>query len=46
MVAMEKVADILNAINDALEPLGFQAVGYDNICEFLTVMIEEAKHEG
>ena len=35
----EERADIMNAINDALEPLGYEAVGYVDIGVFLKVLI-------
>lgn len=41
MIEQENIADILNAINTALEGLGYVAVGYDNTGEYLTVLIDK-----
>ena len=40
-VEQNKVADIMNAINDALEEYNYEAVGYDNTGEMLVVVIEK-----
>ena len=42
MIKQERVAEIMNTINDALEKIGFVATGYVNGDVFLEVMIEEA----
>ena len=38
-VDQEDVADIMNAINDAIENIGYEAVGYDNSGIFLNIII-------
>lgn len=40
-VDMKDVAKIMNRINEALDDLGFVAVGYDNTDIFLKVLIEK-----
>jgi len=40
-VCMEDVAKIMNRINEALNDIGFVAVGYDNTGIFLKVLIEK-----
>ena len=37
----EERADIMNAINDALEDTDYVAVGYDNTGTFLTVILDK-----
>ena len=44
-VKQEDVARILNAINDAIEDIGYVAVGYDNTKDFLTVLIDSTIYE-
>ena len=44
-VKQEDVARILNAINDAIEDIGYVAVGYDNTKEFLTVLVDSTTYE-
>ena len=39
-VPQKNVADIMNAINDALEGTEFEAVGYDNTGVWLQVIID------
>lgn len=39
--ADEVIADILNAINRAIAPLGYVAVGYENGEVFLNVLIDK-----
>ena len=39
----DNIADIMNAINDALEGIGYEACGYENKELYLTVMIEKRK---
>jgi hypothetical protein len=41
MIKQERVAEIMNTINDALEKIGFVATGYINGDVFLEVLIEE-----
>ena len=40
-VPQEDVAKIMNAINEALEKIGYVATGYDNTGVFLLVMIDK-----
>ena len=40
-IEQNKIADIMNAINNALEKYGYEAVGYDNTGEMLVVVIEK-----
>ena len=40
-VKQEDVHLIMNRINDALEELGYEAVGYDNTRGFMTVIVEK-----
>ena len=44
-VPMEDVADILNTINDALEKMGYVAVGYDNTGILLDVLIDRKERD-
>ena len=44
-VKQEDVARILNAINDAIEDIGYEAIGYDNTKDFLTVLIDSTIYE-
>ena len=37
----DAIANIMNAINDAILPLGYVAVGYDNTNVFLNVLIDK-----
>ena len=37
---VEDIADVLNAINNALEETAYEAVGYDNTGYFLQVLID------
>ena len=40
-VPQEDVAKIMNAINEALEKIGYVATGYDNTDTLLTVIIDK-----
>ena len=40
MINKEDIANIMNAINDAINDLGYVAVGYENIHRFLNIIIE------
>ena len=40
-VPQKDVAEIMNAINEALEKLGYVATGYDNTDVFLQVIIDK-----
>ena len=40
-VPQEDVAEIMNAINEALEKIGYVATGYDNTGVFLQVIIDK-----
>lgn len=40
-VKHKDIAKIMNAIVDALEPLGYEPVGYDNTDTFLQVLIDK-----
>ena len=40
-VPQKDVAKIMNAINDALEAIGYVAIGYENDELFLNVLIEK-----
>ena len=40
-VKQEDVHVIMNRINGALEELGYEAVGYDNTREYMTVIVEK-----
>ena len=40
-VKQEDIANIMNAINDAITKIGYTAVGYDNTDTFLTVLIDK-----
>ena len=40
-VPQKDIAKIMNAINDALEGIGYVAIGYENDELFLTVLIEK-----
>lgn len=40
MINQEVIANIMNAINDAINDLGYVAVGYDNTHMSLNVIIE------
>ena len=40
-VPQDDIAEILNTINEALESLGYVAVGYSNEKWFLNVLIEK-----
>ena len=42
MIDMNDVAEIMNMINETVEPIGYLATGFDNTNEFLTVMIEKS----
>ena len=39
MINKKDIANIMNAINDAINDLGYVAVGYENIHRFLNVII-------
>lgn len=39
MIKKEDIASIMNAINDAINDLGYVTVGYENIHRFLNVII-------
>ena len=40
-IKQEDIAEILNKINDALEEIGYTAVGFDNTGEFLCVLVDK-----
>ena len=40
MINQEDIATIMNAINDAINDLGYVAVGYENTHMFLNIVIE------
>ena len=40
MINKEDIANIMNAINDAINDLGYVAVGYENTHMFLNIIIE------
>lgn len=40
MINQEVIANIMNAVNDAISDLGYVAVGYDNAHMFLNIIIE------
>ena len=40
MINQEVIANIMNAINDAINDLGYVAVGYENTRMFLNIIIE------
>ena len=40
-VPQKDVAEIMNVINEALEKLGYVAIGYDNTDVFLHVIIDK-----
>ena len=40
-VPQDDIAEILNTINEALEDLGYVAIGYENDELFLNVLIEK-----
>jgi hypothetical protein len=40
-IKQEDIAEILNKINDALEGIGYIAVGFDNTEEFLCVLVDK-----
>lgn len=44
-VKQEDIANIMNAINDAITKIGYVAVGYDNTDTFLTVLIDKDNHD-
>ena len=39
MINKKDIANIMNAINDAINDFGYIAVGYENIHRFLNVII-------
>lgn len=39
MINQEAIANIMNAINDAINDLGYVVVGYENIHRFLNIII-------
>lgn len=40
MINQEVIANIMNAINDAINDFGYVAVGYENTNTFLNIIIE------
>ena len=40
MINQEVIANIMNAINDAINDLGYVAIGYENARTFLNIIIE------
>ena len=40
MINKEAIANIMNTINDAINDLGYVAIGYDNTNTFLNIIIE------
>ena len=40
MINKKDIANIMNAINDAINDLGYVAVGYENTRIFLNIIIE------
>ena len=40
MINQEAIANIMNAINDAINDLGYVVVGYENTRMFLNIIIE------
>ena len=40
MINQEDIARIMNAVNDAINDLGYVAVGYENTKTFLNIVIE------
>lgn len=40
MINQEDIARIMNAINDAIDGIGYVAVGYENTQMFLNIIIE------
>lgn len=40
MINQEDIARIMNAINDAINGMGYVAVGYENTHMFLNIIIE------
>ena len=40
MINQEAIANIMNAVNDAINDLGYVAVGYENTHTFLNIIIE------
>ena len=40
MINQKDIANIMNAINDAINNLGYVAVGYENTKNFLNIVIE------
>lgn len=40
MINKEDIANIMNAINDAINNLGYVAIGYENTNTFLNIIIE------
>ena len=40
MIKQDDVADVMNAINRALDDLHYEAVAYDNTGSYLKVLIE------
>ena len=44
-VKQEDIADIMNAINDAITKIGYVAVGYNNTDTFLTVLIDKENYD-
>ena len=40
MINQEAVANIMNAINDAINDLGYVAVGYEKTHTFLNIIVE------
>ena len=40
MINQEAIANIMNTINDAINGLGYVAVGYENTNTFLNIIIE------
>lgn len=45
-IEMHEVADILNAISQALEGKGFQVSGYDNTGDVLMVIVQRDVFQG
>ena len=40
-IKQEDIAEILNKINEALDEIGYVAVGFDNTNEFLLILIDK-----
>ncbi len=40
MISKKDIANIMNAINDTINDLGYVAIGYENTHTFLNIIVE------